>query len=273
MQLLAADIEQVVEALVAASLLTWVVMLARAGVTRQLPLAWSARPACPWPGSVPALALPVAMITQVLVNQALSAWGNLGAGHMDLAALRNQSLARLATLGALLALVAAESGLRRADLGLMRGQAARDLFAGMLAFLASWGPVYYANRMVAALGWRAEGGIHPMLKLLEADSRAAALAWVAVSAVLLAPLLEELLYRVILQGWLESRAGPMLAIPLVALLFAAVHFEPGRPDGLPLFPLALVLGYLYWRRHSYLAVVLAHSAFNAMNVAIAALSL
>jgi len=35
---------------------------------------------------------------------------------------------------------------------------------------------------------------------------------------------------------------------------------------LPLVPLALILGYVYYRRHSYLSVVLLHALFNGANL-------
>jgi len=262
-------IDELANALLGASLLAWCWIAARAFARRQPPLAWVEREPCPWPGSVAALALPVSLIVQTLVLLLLPAQAPEQAGQLNLSIVRNQSLARLATVGALLALIAAESRLQWADLGLARQRSLRDLRYAALAFLASWAPVLLINRAVSALGWRAAGGIHPLLKLLQAEPGGAALAWVVVSAVLLAPLLEELLYRVILQGWLETRIGPGRAIPLVAALFAAVHFEPGRPDALPLLPLALVLGYLYWRRHSYPAVVAAHALFNAVNICLA----
>ena len=73
----------------------------------------------------------------------------------------------------------------------------------------------------------------------------------------------------ILQGWLQSRIEPAWAIFAVAVLFAFVH---GWPDSLPLIPLSLILGYVYYRRHSYLAVVMLHLLFNATNLALAVLT-
>ncbi len=74
-------------------------------------------------------------------------------------------------------------------------------------------------------------------------------------AVILAPLYEELLFRVVLQGWLTSVVDPRYAIPIVALIFGAIH---GLPDGIALLPLAGVLGYVFYRRHSYVSVLVIH---------------
>jgi membrane protease YdiL (CAAX protease family) len=53
------------------------------------------------------------------------------------------------------------------------------------------------------------------------------------------------------------------AIGIVTVLFAAVH---GLPDALPIVPLALVLGYVFHRTRSYVAVVTLHALFNSYNL-------
>ncbi len=85
---------------------------------------------------------------------------------------------------------------------------------------------------------------------------------IILAAGILAPLKEELLFRVILQGWLADRMKK-LAIPLTAAVFALVH---GAADAPLLVPLALILGALYEYRRSYLEVVAAHAAFNGANL-------
>lgn len=81
-------------------------------------------------------------------------------------------------------------------------------------------------------------------------------------AAVFAPLKEELLFRVILQGWFADRVGKP-AIVLTALVFAVIH---GYPSGVMLVPLALILGALYEYRRSYLEVVAVHATFNAVNL-------
>jgi membrane protease YdiL (CAAX protease family) len=83
----------------------------------------------------------------------------------------------------------------------------------------------------------------------------------ALAVAVVAPLSEELLFRVVLQGWLTERISATVAVPVVAIVFAAVH---GWRDGLALLPLALILGYVFARRRSYLAVVTTHALFNSV---------
>ena len=89
---------------------------------------------------------------------------------------------------------------------------------------------------------------------------------IAITAVVLAPIKEELLFRVILQGWFADRVGKA-AILLSSLIFASVH---GLADAPLLVPLSLILGCLYEYRRSYLEVAAAHAAFNAANLFAAA---
>ena len=76
------------------------------------------------------------------------------------------------------------------------------------------------------------------------------------------------MFRVILQTWLERHVGKT-AWPLAAVLFAAVH---RFPDSIAILPLALVLGDAYLRRRNYWEVVAAHGLFNAVMLALDAIS-
>lgn len=161
------------------------------------------------------------------------------------------------------------SPLRRSDFGLFTD--VPDVLCGVFGFLASWLPVLLVNMAVGLAGWRAPEGKHPFFHLLDSQGSFTTVAWIVFSVVILAPLAEELIYRVILQGWLEQRLPPWAAIGISSALFAAVHASPGRPDALPLWPLAIVLGVVYYRRHSLPAVMLIHALFNGSMLALAIL--
>ena len=117
-----------------------------------------------------------------------------------------------------------------------------------------------AISMIATLPLRGRETQHSLLKLLMEQPDVATIGVIAISAAVAAPLWEELIFRVVLQGWLTSWLTPSVAIPIVAGLFAFVH---GWQNGLALLPLALILGYVFDRRHSYLSVVMIHALFNA----------
>jgi membrane protease YdiL (CAAX protease family) len=137
---------------------------------------------------------------------------------------------------------------------------------GVLGFAASILPVL--GVWLLTLPWRNISNAHGLLQLLDNDRSFSTLAWVFLAAVVLAPLVEELIYRVVLQTWLQKIAPPREALIAVAIIFAAVH---RLPDALPLLPLALILGYVYQQRRSFLTIVLIHMLFNAVNLILALL--
>ena len=95
------------------------------------------------------------------------------------------------------------------------------------------------------------------------------------SAVVLAPLAEEFVYRGLLQQGLKAIGlGTGTAIVITSFLFAIVHWaaltDGSRLVGLTtLFILAVGWGMLYERTGRMAAPVLAHAIFNATNVLIA----
>ena len=150
------------------------------------------------------------------------------------------------------------------DLGLRFREPAEEAAHGACGFLAGVLPVLVVVALTMSL--RDPTTQHAFLRLLEKDATTATLMWIAVAVVGLAPLTEELLFRVILQGALQTRVSPPYAIVVTAIAFAAIH---GLPDSLPLVPLALILGYVFYRRNSYLAVVILHALFNLSNLLLA----
>ncbi|MCA9112474.1 MAG: CPBP family intramembrane metalloprotease [Planctomycetaceae bacterium] len=139
----------------------------------------------------------------------------------------------------------------------------RQLSEGTQAFLASLGPVFL---LLLATSWlRTDENMHPFLKLLVDEPTPDTLGWILLAAVILAPVKEELLFRVVLQDGLARRIGAAPAISIVAVLFCAVH---GFPDSLALLPLAVILGYLYHKRQSAISVITTHALFNLTNLAL-----
>ena len=149
-----------------------------------------------------------------------------------------------------------EVGIRTSNL---RGQ----FQDGIVGYLASLAPVFFIVFMTAPL--RTPDRQHPFLQLLETNQSSEIIAWLLLSAVVVAPIKEELLFRVMLQDGLARRIGSTPAIAIVSVLFCAVH---GFPDLLALVPLAVILGYVYDRRQSVLAIVLIHALFNLTNMLI-----
>ena len=163
-----------------------------------------------------------------------------------------------------LALLTGGGRVQPAECGLSAEHLDRQMRDGVQGFLASVVPVMLVLVLTAAL--RTPENQHPFLKLLHRDGSAAEVAaWLLVSAVIVAPIKEELIFRVMLQEGLARRLGATPAIGITAILFCMVH---GFPDALALLPLAVILGYVYDRRQSVLSVVLIHALFNLTNILI-----
>ena len=87
----------------------------------------------------------------------------------------------------------------------------------------------------------------------------------AVGTVVLAPLLEELLFRGVLLSAYERR-GPLRAIVASSLLFVIIHQELAQTFAI--VPVSLALGYVSWRTGSIIPAILVHFGNNAQAMII-----
>ena len=157
-------------------------------------------------------------------------------------------------------------GLRRGlglDLRRVHHDAARAVI-GCLAVLPLCYAALEAAHLLMPTKWIV---IHPFLTFLLAPETSAA--WVAAvwgSALVLAPIGEELLYRGLVQSMLRRYGlGPWPAIAVASIVFAASHAS--QPQDMPaLLLLALALGYNYERTGRLIAPMLLHALFNAATI-------
>ncbi len=143
-------------------------------------------------------------------------------------------------------------------------------FAGEV-FLAAYLPTTMLRLVVVSLYTMIVGedpGQHELLEMIRTGVDATLLGMIALTAVILAPIVEELQFRVVILGGLAQRGHTAMALMLSSILFGLVH---GIPDGIALLPLAFALGYTYLQRRSYITVILVHFFFNAFNLLLAVL--
>jgi len=91
-----------------------------------------------------------------------------------------------------------------------------------------------------------------------------------ISIILFAPLIEEFLFRGVLQTYLRQHIGRTKAIALTSMSFALVHLAPSQGIGnIPLFfslcTFSLFLGMIYERQRSLFASIALHSIFNTIS--------
>ena len=88
----------------------------------------------------------------------------------------------------------------------------------------------------------------------------AGISFLATVAVL--PILEELLFRGVLLGWLQERIPAVLALVVSALAFSAYHWNADYIASLT--ALGLIFGWVYQRTRSIWPAVIAHGTYNLM---------
>ena len=165
----------------------------------------------------------------------------------------------------------------------------RDFLTSFLNLLAVWPLVMAALVLTIYVGRLIWGpqfdlGRHEELELIKQYSQLPLRISVFVVAVVMAPILEELLFRGMLQTMLRSliqshrrpedwcgpkspwgAVGVWLSIAAGAALFAIAHANTGHWPAL--FILGICLGYAYEKSGSLLRPIFIHSIFNAIMVA------
>ncbi len=79
-----------------------------------------------------------------------------------------------------------------------------------------------------------------------------------------APVVEEIVYRGLLQQGLERSMNSTIALVVTAAVFAAIHLQPIEFPGL--FAFALVLGWTYRKTQRLGLPIVSHMAFNASGL-------
>lgn len=163
------------------------------------------------------------------------------------------------------------AGLR--ELGALPRDVRSDVLTGVVGLLLALPLVMGVSFWTAIIG-EAFGSVpprfgHDLLKVMVGSESAAARWILIVSAVVLAPILEEFVFRGLVQSGLSSVMKNRWAVVVIAsLFFAGIHTVAWQ--ALPgLFVLGVVLGWVYEKRGSLWPSVLIHAGFNAANVAMA----
>jgi membrane protease YdiL (CAAX protease family) len=84
------------------------------------------------------------------------------------------------------------------------------------------------------------------------------------TAILVAPVYEEMMFRGVIFPYLVKRAGLVPGVVLVSVLFALMHFH--LPSFVPLLLLSGVLSLSYWRTGSLWTSIGIHMIFNAVTI-------
>ena len=154
----------------------------------------------------------------------------------------------------------------RAPLGGWMQWRVRPLLSALRDALAGW---LMVTPVVMLTGWLLvrlvgdPGGSNPLLELVLGSRDPLALAMLALTAVVLAPLFEETIFRGALLPVLATRLGPLPGVLLSGLLFAMAHISVGELA--PLTVLGVGLGLVRLRSGRLWPSVLMHGLWNAVT--------
>lgn len=86
--------------------------------------------------------------------------------------------------------------------------------------------------------------------------------WTVLTTVVLAPILEEILFRGQILGSIRNKYGAVTALLISSLIFGAIHIIPQQVVNA--FFIGLILGYIYIKTGSLLSVIIMHAVNNAL---------
>lgn len=87
--------------------------------------------------------------------------------------------------------------------------------------------------------------------------------WMMFTSIVIAPIMEEILFRGILQDALMRKYGVFVGILIASSVFGIVHIIPQQVVNA--FMIGIVLGYIYYRTGALLPVILIHCINNAIS--------
>ena len=235
-----------------------------------LPLdhAYPAVPFPAWVGIAVFLALQAASLVVAVACSAVADLDLFGGVSSDAPVHPIMMLSQVVTLGVGLLVLRAFGPRAHRIVGLRGGNVWAGLRLGAVSFAAIL-PICVAALIVSIGALRLVQGpvqTHPLLVTVQQTREPWTLALLAFEAVVLAPVVEEFLYRGVLLSALVRGAGAIAALVVSSGLFALVH-APAEPQAVaPLFFLGMALAYAAYRTRSLVAPVLAHALFNALMV-------
>ncbi len=179
-----------------------------------------------------------------------------------------------------------ESGSEKSGGGGLRGlwrvgaiprKPTRDFFWGVLGLLAAiplvMGTIMVAQMLGSLFGYEAPTIAHDMLNMLLDSESTTAKALIICSAVLVAPVLEEMIFRGLFQSVLVEWLGQSMrwgVVLITSTVFALIHMDVVPiPAVVGLFVFGIVLGWLYERTGSLWPSILVHVGFNSFNIIVA----
>lgn len=151
------------------------------------------------------------------------------------------------------------AGAKELKLGLKQGDIGAGVLAALLGLAVSWIVGGIITQLIEAI----RGTPVTQPEQLPKDLHGVAIALAGFAVIVVAPIAEELFFRGFIHQAFRRWRSVLQASLLSALVFAIAHFDPLLIAGI--FPLGVVLAYLFERRQSLGANITAHATYNLIG--------
>jgi len=218
-----------------------------------------------WFGAVSMIILLVQKLTP-----GLQGWQKIFRDHLVM------SIGAVVTMAAMMFLAHIHFARRLKGFGLNIKTIAKDFVMAILYLLATWPLMMAAITMTMFFARLLSGQDyqmqqHEQLELITEYQQIPVRMMIVFVAVVIAPLLEEMLFRGFIQttirSYFSTRNNAWPAIAASSVFFAIMHADPGHWPAL--FVLGLCLGYSYEKSGSLFRPIFIHLFFNAYSIATA----
>jgi membrane protease YdiL (CAAX protease family) len=153
--------------------------------------------------------------------------------------------------------------------GLNRRTIPKDICFSIIHLLSVLPFIYFALFLVLFCGRLLNGDFevqkHDTLTFLSENGSIMRRGMIVLTALLIVPVFEEMLFRGFLQSTIRSSTSPWIAIIATSTFFTLIHY-PNYTHMPSLFFLSCGLGYAYERSGSLLRPILMHLIFNGISV-------
>ncbi|MCH9616708.1 MAG: hypothetical protein SP4CHLAM5_02790 [Chlamydiia bacterium] len=149
-----------------------------------------------------------------------------------------------------------------------------DIATGIKALILALFPLLAGMCVFESILIYVNGGTPPMQEavkfLIEALKEGKPIFLALFTIIVAAPILEEFLFRGIIQSYFRKKIGPIAGIFSASALFSLFHFSYSQGFQnifilLSLFILSLYLGFIYEKTRSIIANITLHVTFNLIN--------
>jgi membrane protease YdiL (CAAX protease family) len=209
----------------------------------------------------------MAVVLVQKLTPGLQGWQKIFADHLVI------SIGAIVTIAVMIFLAHVHFARQLKGFGLNIRTIVKDFFMAIMNLLATWPLMMAAITMtmfIAELIWGAEYQMqqHQQLEMISEYTQLPLRIMIVFVAVIIAPLLEEMLFRGFVQTTIRSffniRNSAWPAIAASSVFFAIMHEDPGHWPAL--FILGVCLGYSYEKSGSLLRPIFIHLFFNAYSV-------